>query len=197
MTSACTQLRSLHASGRVSLRVQGWCRSTSSWNVTPRRSCTGLTPPSTAPACPTAATTVASSSTQTPGLPRRGAGAPLKFPLTSPSSSPRRRSSPHPKGVAVARRHPRRLGLRQQPATSFIQPPPPPPPPLTLIPSTWLPPPPYQEQLTLTPTWVGPLPSLCPWWRRPQPSLHHTITRTCEWAPHHARRGIHVWRGLC
>lgn len=183
----------------VSLRVQEWCPSTSSWSATLRRSCTGLTLPSTAPACPTAATTAASSFTQTPGCPRSVAAAPPKCPPTSPSSSPRHHSSPHPKVAAVARRRPHRLGPPQQPATSCSQPPPPPPPPLILIPSNWLPPPPYRElpaRPPTTPTWVGPLPSLCPWWHRPQPNLHRIITPTCEWARRRARKGIRIWRGL-
>lgn len=175
-------------------RGQEWCPSTSLWSVTLRRKCTGLIPPSTAPACPTAATTAASSSIQTPGLLHSGAVVPPTSPPTSPSSSTRLHlHSRPPRGAAALSRHPPPLGLHQQPATSSSRPLPPPPPPPIHTHFIQLPPPPFPgpptPTATLSPTHtrVGLHPSPCPWQRHPLPCPLHATTRTCGWVLLHAR----------
>lgn len=175
-------------------RVQEWCLSTSSWSVTLRRSFTGPTLHCTAPACLTAATTAASTSTQTPGLHHSEAAVPPMSPLTSPSSSTKLHpSSRFPRGAAAPRQHPLPLDRHQLPATSSNQLLPPPPPPHIHILFTQVPPPPCPGVHISTPTLshtltrVGPHPSPCLWRRHPLPCLLHATTHTCEWAPRHAR----------
>lgn len=160
-------------SSLAGLRGRGWCRSICLWNATQRKRCTAPTPHSTAPACPTAVTTVASSSTQSPpGLHRREVAAPPKPPATSPSSSTRHpQHHPRASSKQPAARAAHLLGLLPQGATKC---------PRSLLDTPRTP-------------WPGRTPHIPKARLFPWPCLHHlylplTITRTCTWAPPPVRK---------
>lgn len=150
----------------LTLRGLGWCLSICSWSVTLRRRCTAPTLLSTTPACLTAATTAASSSTQNPlGLHQSEDAARQRRPVTSPYSSTRR-PPPPPKAAsrpAPVEAHPPGPHLQEVtkcPLSLRVTPP------LTPCPGH------------IPPTLKARLPA-CPH----HLFLPHTTMHTCKWAP--------------
>lgn len=153
-------------------RGQGFCPCTSSWSAMQRRKCTVPTPHSTAPACPRAATTAASTCTlRPPGLLQKGAEAPQWHPVTSLSSSTKHRhlwlKPTYSKGeVRVQLWEAHRQDHHPQGVTKC----------------------PHNLEATLPRTHFPGHPMLkarpCPWPCPLRLSHPRTITHTCTWAPH-------------